>query len=68
MRSKVEKRVRWFHVIRLVLWTAQIPIALTTDLKKSVAYLVFLSIAALVESAGTDVYQAFRDRDSDDDS
>lgn len=63
MRSKTERRVRWFHVARLLCWSAQIPIALTTPLKQSVAYLVFLSIAALVESAGTDVYQAFKDRD-----
>jgi hypothetical protein len=50
-----------FHTIRLMLWACQIPIALLTDLKTSVAYLVFLSIAALVESAGTDVDKALQD-------
>lgn len=50
-----------FHALRLALWSIQIPIAITTPLKSSVVYLVFLSIAALVESAGTDFDQARRD-------
>ena len=50
-----------FHGIRLCLWAVQIPLAVMTDLKKSVTYLVFLSIAALVESAGTDVDKAWQD-------
>jgi hypothetical protein len=51
-----------FHQIRLAAWTAQIPIAIATPLKNSVAYLVFLSLAALVESAGTDVYNDWKER------
>jgi len=47
-----------FHLLRLILWTAQIPLALFTDLKTSVSYLVFLSVAALIESALTDYDQA----------
>ena len=50
-----------FHIGRLVVWLIQIPIAITTPLKTSVVYLVFLSIAALVESAATDVDQARQD-------
>lgn len=60
------KYVRYFHYFRLAAWTAQIPIALTTGLKDSIAYLCFLSIAALVESAGTDVYEAHKDKDQED--
>ena len=47
----------WFnwHTFRFACWVAQIPIALLTPLKNSIAYLCFLSIAALVESSGTDV-------------
>jgi hypothetical protein len=40
------------------LWAAQIPVAVLTPLKSSIAYLVFLSLAALVESASTDWDQA----------
>ncbi len=47
-----------FHLARLCLWAAQVPLALFTHLKTSVGYLVFLSIAALIESAGTDFDQA----------
>ena len=47
-----------FHLLRLILWTAQIPLATLTPLKQSVVYLVFLSVAALIESAGTDYDQA----------
>jgi hypothetical protein len=53
-RGKANPWVNW-HTIRFAAWTAQIPLALATPLKNSVSYLVFLSIAALVESAGTDV-------------
>lgn len=52
---------RRFHLLRLILWAAQIPLAVLTDLKSSVEYLVALSIAALVESAGTDYDQARQD-------
>lgn len=47
-----------FHLLRLCAWLAQIPVAVVTPLKASVVYLVFLSLAALVESAGTDFDQA----------
>lgn len=51
----------WFHRFRLATWTAQIPIVFVwkPELKHSIGYLVFLSIAALIESAITDVYQAW---------
>jgi hypothetical protein len=52
---------RWFHTIRLVAWTVQIPLAIATDLKSSVAYLVFLSLAALIESSYTDLDQTLKD-------
>lgn len=51
-------RRRWFHTARLIAWTVQIPVALATSLKTSVTYLVFLSLAALVESSATDVDNA----------
>lgn len=47
-----------FHLIRLAAWLIQIPVAILTPLQSSVPYLVFLSLAALVESAGTDYDQA----------
>lgn len=50
-----------FHLARLVIWVAQIPLAIATPLKASISYLVFLSLAALVESAGTDYDQARKD-------
>lgn len=52
------QRVRRFHLSRLILWTAQIPLAVLTPIKGSLTYLVFLSVAALVESALTDYLQA----------
>jgi hypothetical protein len=56
----VRRRLRWvtwerFHALRLVAWTVQVPIAITTQ---SIPYLGFLSIAALMESALTDLVQA----------
>lgn len=56
---------RRFHAIRVGLWAGQIPLATATPLKGSITYLVFLSLAALVESAGTDWDQA-RQKDKDD--
>jgi hypothetical protein len=50
-----------FHLLRVLAWTVQVPVAIVTDLKTSVAYLVFLSLAALIESAGTDYDQARQD-------
>lgn len=52
------RRVQNFHLLRLLVWAVQIPVAILTPLKSSVSYLVFLSIAALVESALTDYLQA----------
>lgn len=49
-----QRHMRWlknFHLLRLVVWTVQIPVALLTGLKESVPYVVFLSLAALVEGA-----------------
>lgn len=43
--------LRWFHLARTAIWTIQIPVALLTRLKNSVPYIVFLSLAALVEGA-----------------
>jgi hypothetical protein len=50
-----------FHLLRLGMWAAQVPLAVLTPLKESVVYLVFLSLAALIESAGTDYDQARQD-------
>lgn len=50
-----------FHGLRLSIWIVQIPVAVLTPLKSSIEYLVFLSLAALVESAGTDYDQARKD-------
>lgn len=50
-----------FHLLRMLVWSAQVPLAIATSLKQSVAYLVFLSLAALIESAGTDYDQARQD-------
>lgn len=47
-----------FHLLRLLVWAIQIPVAICTPLKQSISYLVFLSLAALVESSGTDYDQA----------
>jgi hypothetical protein len=44
-----------------VAWTVQVPIALVTELKTSVSYLVFLSLAALIESSYTDLDQTIKD-------
>lgn len=62
----IERLVTRFHWLRLIVWTVQIPVAVATPLKSSVVYLVFLSLAALVESAGTDVYTAWRAKHDDD--
>jgi hypothetical protein len=43
--------LRKFHLVRVYVWSIQIPIALLTGLKNSVPYVVFLSLAALVEGA-----------------
>ncbi len=50
-------RVR-IHALRLLAWAAQVPIAVATDLKTSVAYLVFISLAALIETASSDLEKA----------
>jgi hypothetical protein len=49
-------RRRWFHTLRLIFWSVQVPFAVSIPvIRNSVPYLVFLSLAALVESAVTDV-------------
>lgn len=45
------KWLRWFHLARLAGWTILTPIALTTGLKDSLPFVVFLSLAALIEGA-----------------
>lgn len=40
-----------FHMARTLVWLVQIPVALLTGLKSSVPYVVFLSLAALVEGS-----------------
>ena len=40
-----------FHMVRTLVWVVQIPVALLTPLKSSVPYVVFLSLAALVEGS-----------------
>ena len=53
---------RRFHTARLIFWAIQIPPAVTIKaIRDSVPYLVFLSLAALVESAATDVDQTLKD-------
>lgn len=47
-------------MIRVLIWAVQIPVALATSLKTSVAYLVFLSLAALIESSLTDWDQSIQ--------
>jgi hypothetical protein len=54
-------RRRWFHTLRLTAWSVQVPVALVTELKTSVSYLVFLSLAALIESSYTDLDQTIKD-------
>lgn len=49
---------RRFHLIRVIVWSVQVPVAVLTPLRGSLPYLVFLSLAALIESAGTDYDQA----------
>lgn len=50
-----------FAVARLVFWGVQLPPAMgLAVLKHSLTYLIFLSLAALIESAGTDYDQALQ--------
>lgn len=50
-----------FPTIRLLFWVAQMPPALIfTWLSSSVRYVTILSLAALIESAGTDVVEAWK--------
>ena len=62
MRRKIYGWVTgpWFGGVRLLAWLVQIPIAVATPLKQSVVYLVFLSLAALVESALTDMVEGWK--------
>lgn len=58
-----------FPTVRLLFWVAQIPPAvLVTWLSTSVRYLVALSLAALIESAGTDVVEAWKFSEESDDT
>jgi hypothetical protein len=49
--GRTAKRLRWFNLGRIAVWTIQLPVALLTDLKNSTPYVVFLSLAALIEGA-----------------
>lgn len=70
---RMSRPPRWltrkrFHLARLAFWVVQIPPAVTIPaVRESVPYLVFLSLAALVESAGTDYDQARKDEQEADD-
>lgn len=55
--------LRRFHALRIWVWSVQIPVALATGLKTSVPYVVFLSLAALVEGA-TAAWMGSRSEDS----
>jgi hypothetical protein len=50
-----------FHTARLMAWVVQLPLLLIADVRESIPYLAFLSLAALIESAATDVDQARAD-------
>ncbi len=60
-----------FPSVRLAIWAVQVPPAIVMSaLNSSVSYLVFLSLAALIESALTDVVEAWKfeeERDDDGD-
>ena len=60
-----------FPTVRLVIWAVQVPPAIVyTALAQSVTYVVFLSLAALIESSLTDVVEAWKfeeERDNDGD-
>lgn len=50
-KDKTARRLRRFHLFRIVVWSIQMPVALLTGLKDSTPYVVFLSLAALIEGA-----------------
>lgn len=51
----------WFHGIRLVAWTAQIPVVIARPtLAQLVMYVTILSIAAGIESAFTDWVEGWK--------
>lgn len=58
--------MKWFHLGAMMFFGVQIPIAMLTDLKDSIAYLVFLSLWALV-AAHWSSYQAVRAEKANDD-
>lgn len=68
MTSRSEKktahRLRQFHLARMIVWTVQVPVALLTGLKNSVPYVVFLSLAALIEGSFA-AYMGSRAEESD---
>lgn len=49
--DKTARRLRRFHLLRIVVWSVQLPVALLTGLKDSTPYVVFLSLAALIEGS-----------------
>jgi hypothetical protein len=50
-RLNKPKALVWFHGVRTLVWVALMPIALLTDLKYSIPFVIFLSLEALVETA-----------------
>jgi hypothetical protein len=55
------------HFTRLIFWSVQIPIAMLTDLKNSVAYVVLLSLAAPIESVLTSMDQTVHQENAEED-
>lgn len=52
LKSLARPRVLiWVHGIKTLVYAALIPVSLLTDLKSSIAFVVFLSLEALVESS-----------------
>lgn len=48
-----------FQVVKLAVWVILTPFAVMTSLKESISFLTLISVLALVESASTDVIEAF---------
>lgn len=64
-KDKTAARLRRFHLVRIAVWSIQLPVALLTGLKDSTPYVVFLSLAALIEGSFA-AYMASRAEESSD--
>lgn len=60
------KGMALFHMIQVIAWTVMIPVALLTDLKNSVPFLVTISLLALVFSELAGWQAAMGERRMDD--